>query len=337
MRSETFTDSYDNKQRKPRRGRAGIEWPTLLVAGTIYAGFGLATWFSAELPWWLLMAVGGYLVAWHGSLQHEVVHGHPTRIRWLNELLVLPSLWLWIPYGIYRESHLAHHRDSHLTDPLADPESYYVTAETWQKAGRMGRALLWLRNTLAGRLLLGPLVAIWQLYGSEIRLLLRGDGRHLGAWAMHLVGCALVLTWVIGVCGLSFGGYLLLFVLPGLALSQLRSFVEHRADRNVARRTAIVECHPLWSLLFLNNNLHVIHHAEPGAPWYRLPEIFRRRRAHWLARNGGYHFDGYSAVARQHLLRPTDLPLHPTARPNAPAPAAGHRLVTETAPASPVD
>ena len=36
-----------------------------------------------------------------------------------------PPLALWIPYESYRISHLMHHRDDRLTDPLDDPESYY--------------------------------------------------------------------------------------------------------------------------------------------------------------------------------------------------------------------
>src|SRR5690242_3005967 len=82
-----------------------IELPTWMVAAAIYIGWGLVTWWHARVPGWALAAIGGYLVAWHGSLQHEILHGHPTRIRWLNTLLALPPLGLWFPYPTYRESH----------------------------------------------------------------------------------------------------------------------------------------------------------------------------------------------------------------------------------------
>ena len=39
------------------------------------------------------------------------------------------------------------------------------------------------------------------------------------------------------------------------------------------------ETHPLLSLLFLNNNLHPAHHAEPGLAWYRLPRAWAARRS----------------------------------------------------------
>ena len=75
-------------------GARVAEWPTLLVAAAIYAGFAALTWFYHALPWWLVFPAGAYVVAWHGSLQHEAVHGHPTHWPLLNELLVFPSLAL---------------------------------------------------------------------------------------------------------------------------------------------------------------------------------------------------------------------------------------------------
>ena len=63
------------------------------------------------------------------------------------------------------------------------------------------------------------------------------------------------------------------FVYCGTALSRLRSYAEHRFADNHEERTAIVERSPLFGLLFLYNNLHVLHHRVPGLPWYMLPFI----------------------------------------------------------------
>src|SRR3546814_2210091 len=107
-----------------------------------------------------------------------------------------------MPFRLYRETHLAHHNDAQLTDPLADPESYYLDARSWAAAGMPTRAFLHAHNTLAGRLLLGPARCLWLFYKGEIARLLRGDTRHAAAWALHAAGVALVLLWVIAVCGL---------------------------------------------------------------------------------------------------------------------------------------
>lgn len=309
----------------PRSSQDRIEWPTLAVAAVIYAGFGLLTWFYHVLPWWLVVPLGAYLIAWHGSLQHEVVHGHPTPWRWLNELLVFPSLWLWAPYALYRDSHLAHHRDENLTDPLEDPESFYVSPAAWAEMGPLSRGLYWTLNTLGGRLLLGPARCVGKFTFGEIRRFARGDFTHLGAWIVHAGGCAAVLFWVLWVCGIPFADYLLFFVYPALSLTLLRSFLEHQAREDVGHRTAIVETGPLMSLLFLYNNLHTLHHAEPGVPWYRLPWRYRAERARLLERNGGCVYRGYAEVFARYLLWPKESPVHPFAgqalRPAAKPPA----------------
>ena len=288
-----------------------IEWPTVFLAVALYGSFGLLTWWHAALPWWLVLPLGGYLVCLHGSLQHEAVHGHPTPWPLVNEALVFPSLWLWMPYRVYRESHLVHHRNETLTDPREDPESYYVTPRVWAAMGPLRRAFLTANNCLLGRLIFGPLVAVWRHWSNEISRLRRGDRRHLPAWGLHFAGCALTLTWVMGVCGIPLGEYLLLYAYPGLSLTLVRSFLEHRARPEAEERSVLVEAGPVMSLLFLNNNLHALHHAHPGVSWYRLPALYRARRDELLAGNGGYRFDDYLDVARRYLLRPKEPVLHP--------------------------
>src|SRR5699024_5708167 len=125
-------------------------------------------------------------------------HGHPTSWHWLNEALVLPSLWLWLPFRVYRDTHLVHHCDERLTDPLEDPESYYHTLGQWVGYNRIVRGLFWITNTVAGRLLLGPFVALCGLVADQLPRLWRGDPRCRGDWIMHALGCLLVVAWVVG-------------------------------------------------------------------------------------------------------------------------------------------
>jgi fatty acid desaturase len=119
--------------------------------------------------------------------------------------------------------------------------------------------------------------------------------------------------WIFGVCGITLLEYVVLFAYPGLALTLLRSFAEHRPAADPAHRTAIVETGPLMSLLYLNNNLHSVHHNRPDAPWYRLRAIYRDGRAAILTGNGGYRFRGYAAVLRRFLLTVKDSPEYPGA------------------------
>jgi fatty acid desaturase len=285
------------------RERRGPEWPTIALFLVVYAAFGALTFLGAGLPWWALLPFGGYLVCLQGSMQHEALHGHPTRRAWLNALLVYPSLSLWLPYLRYARLHRLHHRNELLTDPREDPESFYLLPERWAGLPAPLRTLYRVNNTLAGRMLIGPAIAVPRLIAGDIARA-RGGERGIGtAWAVHLPAAGLTLAWVILVCGMPLATYLLAFVYP-----------EHRAHDEIDARTAIVEAGPVMSLLYLNNNLHAAHHAEPGLPWYRLPGWYRERRERLLAANRHYRLDGYAEIARRYLLAAKESVVHPLTR-----------------------
>jgi fatty acid desaturase len=293
------------------RPRQAVEWPTCLLALVIYLGWGLVTFFHAVLPWPLLVMAGGWFVAWQMSLQHEVLHGHPTRHRWLNDLIGFPPLTLWLPYAVYRRSHLRHHRDAHLTDPLEDPESYYLTAERFGRLGAVARAILRFRNTFLGRITFGAVRSIVLFLWSEARHALQGDRATWRIWLPHLVAVGLVLGWVWGVCAMSPLAYIFCVVLPSRSLSLIRSFAEHRAAYTHDERTAIVENTPILGLLFLNNNLHVVHHDRPGLPWYKIPAYYRAHREAIIQTNGGLVYNGYRDVIARYFLTPHHDGAHP--------------------------
>jgi fatty acid desaturase len=136
---------------------------------------------------------------------------------------------------------------------------------------------------------------------------------------VHALALAPVLLWLALVCRMSLLDYGLTFLFPGAALTLVRSFAEHRADAIPARRVAVVERAPVLGLLFLNNNLHAVHHAQPGAAWFRLPGLYRREREAVLSANGGLVYDGYREVFARYLFRRHDDPVHPAlaaARPS---------------------
>lgn len=285
--------------------------PTWLIAAVMYTGYALVTWFFHDLSWWQVLPVGAVLIAWHGSLQHEAVHGQLAPDRRLNDLIVYPPLAIWLPYPIYRRTHRAHHNFEILTDPHRDPESFYLDRARWQRCGPAERALYTFHNTLIGRLLLGPFLVIGQFWLAEARALVRGDHGNLAAWLWHVPSVALVLLWVVLVCGIPLWAYVLLFVLPGTSLTLLRSFAEHAAAEDPQERTAVVEAGPFFGLLFLNNNLHYAHHKRPDLPWHRLPEYYRRNRDQLLRENGGLLYNGYQDIAIRYGTRPIASPEHP--------------------------
>ena len=171
------------------------EWPTLGLIALVYVVLIGLVVFNASLPWWVILPVGAYAACLHSSLQHEVLHGHPTRHRKLNELLVFVVPHLWLPYGRYRDTHLAHHNDAHLTDPELDPESYYLLPEHWQSLPGPKRALYWFNNTLFGRMLIGPAVGIIQFWGRELGEIYRGRRDIVKCWGYFILwGIMIALT-----------------------------------------------------------------------------------------------------------------------------------------------
>jgi fatty acid desaturase len=245
------------------------------------------------------------------NLQHETIHGHPTRNRRVNEAIGCWPLSLWLPYSIYRSTHLAHHRDENLTDPLDDPESYYWAEHQWGALGPLGRAVVAAQSTLLGRVILGPAWTITRFFRFLGRDVWRGKGRTRAIVARHLLECAVVLVWVIGVCGMPFWVYVACFIYPGVSLALIRSFAEHRAEQEVGKRTAIVENARILGPLFLFNNLHAAHHLRHRLPWYEVPKFYRLNRAALIEGNGGLVYNGYFDVARRYLLTSHDDAIHP--------------------------
>jgi fatty acid desaturase len=289
-----------------------LDIPTLGVALAVYGGFVLSTWFFRHMPILIAAPLVAILLTWYGSLQHETIHGHPTASRRLNTMLASLPLSLWLPYGSYRATHLQHHRHGgrHLTDVSRDPESFYVRPGIFSRAGSLCRALHLANCTLAGRLTLGPAIAMSKFWASEARLVRSGDRHRIVIWTRHALAASLVLLWTVGVCRIPLLVYALLVVYPSVSLGQLRSFMEHRADAERHRRTVAVEGNPFWALIFLNNNLHIAHHAHPKLPWYELPRVWRDMRGPAIG-SGLVFQGGYRQVFKEYLFRPVISVEHP--------------------------
>ena len=288
-----------------------VEWPTWLALFCCYAAWVALTLGYHVIGPWLFMPLAAYVVGLHSSLQHEALHGHPTRNRRINEALVFLPIGLFYPYRRFRDTHLAHHRDERLTDPYEDPESWYLAEGDWFAMSAPVRLLRKLNATLLGRLLIGPAIGFVGFVRHDFRLIRAGDKRVAKAWFLHLIGLFMVLGWVQAVAGINPFAYLMLAAYPGASLLMIRTYAEHRAVEEVDGRTAIIESGPVFSLLFLNNNLHAVHHKRPRLPWYRLPRHFREQRELFADQVGVDLVPGYGAIFRQYLLRAREPIVHP--------------------------
>lgn len=286
-----------------------IEWPTLALLALCYGTWALATTVLAA--WWLpgALVVTALSITLHSSLQHEVLHGHPFRNRALNEATVFLPLGLVFPYERFRDLHLAHHRDEFLTDPYDDPESNFLDPLVWSRLSGPLRAVLRVNNTLLGRMLLGPLIGTLAFVVGDVRAMAAGDRRVMRAWALHGAGLVPVALWV-AAGPMPVWAYLAACY-AGMSVLKIRTYLEHRAHERARGRSVVIERGGILPFLFLNNNLHAVHHCKPSAAWYRLPAIYAAQREEFLRRNDGYVFRSYGEVFRAHLLRAKDPVPHP--------------------------
>jgi fatty acid desaturase len=287
------------------------EWPTWALILAIYGGWIATLTFWRELgavPATLLMI---WWCAWYMSLQHELIHGHPTPWPWVNRLFGYAPLAVWYPYGLYRDSHLRHHNDFDLTVPALDEESTYVSPAEWAGMGRPLRALYWFNKTFWGRMLIGPALAIGAAWAEALRQPLRGDWRQVPMWLGHFAMLAAMLWWMASSCGVSAVYYLLAISYPAQSMAMIRSYYEHRPATEHKQRIVLNEAGFVFRVLFLNNNLHLVHHDLPSLPWYLLPRVYRARREEYNSRSGGFHIQGYGELMRRFGFGAIDAPVHP--------------------------
>ena len=269
--------SFASRERLPIEQTSAIEWPTLGLLFAVYGAWLTVIAYASVWPLWIVAPVGAIALAWQSSLQHEILHGHPTRWRAINSALGMTPLSLWLPYRRYKQLHLRHHIDDRLTDPLDVPESFYLTDDDWSHCGWIQRLLLRAQATLAGRLILGPVLSIGRFLFDEARLIAEDPPSVRRIWLEHLVWCVPVSLYVTVIGGMPLWLYGLTVIFPATSISMIRSFAEHRAGGDAAHRVAIVEGAWLLGPLFLFNNLHALHHERPQIPWYRYLGWYRER------------------------------------------------------------
>lgn len=304
-----MTEGTRTAWRVPARARREIEWPTLALLAAVHGAWAailIAAGTVHPLVAALLLVPALTL---HSSLQHEVLHGHPFRDRRASEATVALPLGLLIPYGRFRTLHLAHHHDPVLTDPYDDPEANYLDPARWGRMGRAARLLFRANNTLAGRMAIGPILSLADLYRRDVPAMWRGDRAVRRHYAAHALGAAGVLA-AVAVSALPLWAYLVACY-GAVSLLKIRTFAEHRAHHAPRARTVVIEDRGPLAFLFLNNNFHAVHHARPALAWYRLPAAYAAERRAVLRRNDGYRYASYWPLIRDHLLRAKDPVPHP--------------------------
>lgn len=262
-----------------------VSWPTLaLLAGlmtvwaaAVYAGSTGLMPAPAAILLTTWMAYAAF------TPMHDAAHGSVSRVSWLNETVGhLSSIILNGPFHAFRFVHLAHHRFTN--EPGKDPDLWSGT----------GPALLlplrWATQELH----------YYYLYVKHWTQ--RPENERLG----FLVSFGLqgvILAW------LAASGWgkeaLLYWVLPAkiavMLLAFCNDYLPHQPHAITAKEDRYRATHiltsPLLDFLFLNQNMHLIHHLYPGVPFHRYGRIWRAKKDFLLAR-GTREIKGIQAVGR---------------------------------------
>ena len=288
--------------------RERAEWRTLLVVAAVYGLTVLTVVRYEVLTPWLAIPMLAVLGAWHLSMQHEVLHGHPFKNQFLNDALGGIPVTLWIPYLAVKKDHHEHHL-SDLTNPALDNESYYVSQEQWDKAGRIRRAAWTANRTILFRMFVWTIVSTITYVLSVLKRAVRNEKSDRLAVTLHIIGVAFV-VYLVSLSSMPLWQFALGTVYGGRILNAIRPFPEHKYQSGVETRTAMIMAGRFMSLLMLNNNLHVAHHEEPGVPWYRYDNLMQRVNAVERARDAGVLYEGgYAEIFRRFSFTPVDSPV----------------------------
>ena len=283
------------------------EWPTWVVIFLVYMLWWIVLDNHEIIPFASVLLI--LILTFYGSLQHELIHGHPTNNQKINDLLACPPLGLWCPYLIYKYSHLTHHNNVNLTVPDSDPESYYVSEERWDGLSKWRQKLAIFNMTLFGRFILGPLWSFVFLRRQMLKSLRRSTLSDAFIWISHelLSLTMLLFIWFF------FEVNILIYIgctYIAQSLTLVRSFYEHRVANNPNHRSVIMKTSLPMRLLFLNNSYHLVHHENPRMSWHLLTKEYRDRLDYYNDLNGDFIESGYIKWFTTYLFKPVTHPKH---------------------------
>jgi fatty acid desaturase len=224
------------------------------------------TWGS----WWMVpvFAVHGTLINFLYAGQHEMSHATVFKTRRLNEVFGrLFGFVVIYPRDFDQIQHFAHHRYT----------------QDWEGDGELQREhydltsyLLWVLGptywyTRVRRIIRFSLGIVPESYIPDDR---KPDVIREGRW--HLAGYA-----AIAAISLATGSWLAvqLWLLPMLVMKpvhQLQNTIEHLGLPHVAaitENTRTTRTNAVMRWMCWNMQFHTAHHAFPGVPCYRLPQL----------------------------------------------------------------
>lgn len=230
---------------------------------------GAALWVSWG-TWWAVpaFAVHGCLINFLYAGQHEMSHATVFRTKKLNEVFGRTfGFVLFYPRDFDQIQHFAHHRYT----------------QDWEGDGELAREryslasyLLWVLGptywyTRVRRILRFSAGVVSEPYipASQKPVVIREARWHLAGYALIALLSLAAHSWAA----------VILWLLPMLVLKpvhQLQNTIEHLGlphVETITENTRSTRTNALMRWMCWNMQFHTAHHAFPGVPCYRLPEL----------------------------------------------------------------
>jgi fatty acid desaturase len=252
------------------------------VAMTIALG---SLWVASHAPHWMIVTAAAIVFSFANntifSLMHECVHGvfHPNR-RLNAAAGILFAAFFPTAFEIQRISHFGHHRRNRSDAELYD---YYLPHESrWLKTYWVYCLLTGFYWSIIPTAVLVYLVAPWlfrsrafrdgpaRLWGFSEFVRDISDAPVSRIWP-QAVFTALFQVAIWMALDLNWLGSLACYWAFGLNWSSVQ-YTDHAWSLRDTREGAWnLRFWPITQAIFLNYNLHLAHHRQPGIPWNHLP------------------------------------------------------------------
>jgi fatty acid desaturase len=252
------------------------------------------TWIGVHSPWWVgigvFLAMGPLHVRF-AILMHEAAHKLLFSNKRLNDVI---GTWLiafpaFVPIGLYRRSHFAHHREEFGPD---EPDSAFYRG--YPCAPRDLRRRL-LRDAVG--------ISGWKNFKV---LLLSATKRRSARLAWSILGTQVALATLLWLVTGAWWAWVVFWWLPWMTqwrvLNRLRAIAEHGGMRaSPDRRLTTHDVRQTWLarvwLVPYNTGWHLAHHVDMGVPWFHLPAYDRELRDAGYATDA-IRFKNYTALWR---------------------------------------
>lgn len=253
-----------------RRYSPEIAWPTIVVALGCLALWVSSSWLALvhAIPLTAAMITNAIVMYAIYTPLHDAAHSaivpRAKSLRWLNTFIgTISAFPIFMYHYHHRKSHFIHHARTNMPE---DPDKF-----------AMG-------SFLAVFFFKTPLALINQLNG--VRLYAACKSLNLSSYQRRATMSQYVATMglLVGLMASGFGRELLaLWLLPWFVGELLMEvafgwFPHHDNSETGRYRDTRISLFPGGDMLYLYQNLHLIHHMLPVVPFYRYRSVFNELR-----------------------------------------------------------